>query len=307
MNESRYREAERRLWQSIGVTPREQRLRLARDDVTVRVQEVGEGPAAVFVHGANTTGTSWATLAARMAGFRCILVDRPGTGLSEPLRGRLDVDRVLRLAETLVVDVLDALGLTTAHLVATSFGGFVALRSAAAHPDRVGRMVQFSWPAGAPIERLPLSMRVNAVPGLGRLVAALPASERSVRLLFRSLGHGPSLADGRITAADLDCYLALLRSTDTMPNELALGRVVIGPLRGPDPRLLPERILRAVASPTLFLWGERDPFGGPAVAHRVARSLPRAELEVLAGAGHAPWLDQLQHCADVAGAFLARS
>ena len=304
MNEPRYREAERRLWESIGITPSEQRLHLARNDVTVRIQEAGQGPAVVFVHGANTTGTSWATLAARMAGFRCILVDRPGTGLSEPLRGHLDVGRVTGLAETLVVDVLDVLALESAHLVATSFGGCIALRTAATHPDRVNRMVQFSWPAGAPIERLPMSMRINSIPGLGRLVAALPANERSVRLLFRSLGHGPSLDAGRITREDLDCYLALLRNTDTMRNELALGHVVISPRRGPDPLLLPEGILRMMRTPTLFLWGERDPFGGAAVARRVVASLPNAELELLPGAGHAPWLDALQHCADAASAFL---
>ena len=165
-------------------------------------------------------------------------------------------------------------------------------------------MVQFSWPAGAPIERLPMSMRINSIPGLGRLVAALPANERSVRLLFRSLGHGPSLDAGRITREDLDCYLALLRNTDTMRNELALGRVVISPRRGPDPLLLPEGILRMMRTPTLFLWGERDPFGGAAVARRIVASLPNAELELLPGAGHAPWLDALQHCADAASAFL---
>ena len=49
----------------------------------------------------------------------------------------------------------------------------------------------------------------------------MPANERSVRMLFRRLGHGPKLKDGRITQEDLDCYLAMLRYTDTMRNEIA--------------------------------------------------------------------------------------
>ena len=39
MNEARYREAERRLWASVGVTPTEQQVRLGRTGLTVRVQK----------------------------------------------------------------------------------------------------------------------------------------------------------------------------------------------------------------------------------------------------------------------------
>jgi pimeloyl-ACP methyl ester carboxylesterase len=147
-------------------------------------------------------------------------------------------------------------------------------------------------------------MRINSIPGLGRLLATLPPTERSVRLIFRSLGHGPSLDDGRITRADLDCYLALLRDTGTLRNELALGRVVVSPLRGLDPRLLPDSVLHSVRTPTLFVWGANDPFGGTATARTVVSRLPNAELDVMPGAGHAPWLDDLHHCAAATSHFL---
>jgi hypothetical protein len=58
MDEARYREAEQRLWGSIGATPTEHRVHLERNDVTVRLQEVGEGPVVIFLHGANTSGSS---------------------------------------------------------------------------------------------------------------------------------------------------------------------------------------------------------------------------------------------------------
>jgi 2-hydroxy-6-oxonona-2,4-dienedioate hydrolase len=151
MNEARYREAERQLWESVGVTPTEQQLRLDRIGVTVRVQEVGVGPAVVFVHGSTNSGVSWAPLIARLNGFHCLLVDRPGCGLSEPLPNTLDDPvRLGTYGDALIVDVLDALGLDHAHVVATSFGGYFALRAAAAHPDRVDRVVEFGWTVGAP-------------------------------------------------------------------------------------------------------------------------------------------------------------
>jgi pimeloyl-ACP methyl ester carboxylesterase len=305
-DEARYREAERRLWKSIGATPTEHRVHLAGSDVTVRLQEVGEGPVVIFLHGANTSGSSWATLAGRLRNFRCLLLDRPGTGLSDPLETALNADSLGRFADTLVIDVLDALRAESAHLVATSFGGYMALRTAAAHPDRIGRMVQFSWPVGAPIAHLPAFMRMMSIPMLGRLFAAVSPNERAVRMMFRRIGHGQSLEAGRITREDLDCYLALLRFTDTMRNELAVGRAFISPLRGLDHRLvLPDSSLATIQTPTCFVWGENDPFGNADTARQLVDRMPNAELQLLPGAGHAPWLDDLDHAAKITSTFLS--
>ena len=149
----RFREAERRLWQAAGLSPQERRVRL-RSGETVRIQEVGEGDPVLFVHGAANAGTSWLHLMAALEGFRCIALDRPGCGLSEPIAaGPLrDMNAVEAYADTLVRDVLDALDLPRAHVVATSYGGYFAFRGAAAHPDRIRRVVEFSWPMGAPMD-----------------------------------------------------------------------------------------------------------------------------------------------------------
>jgi len=130
MDEARYREAEQTLWASIGAG-----LRL-------RVQEIGDGPPILFIHGANTSGASWATLAAKLPAFRCLLLDRPGTGLSEAFPVRPTTAQLMALGDGLVADILDGAGIASAQVVATSLGGFLALRSAAAHPDRIIRMVQ---------------------------------------------------------------------------------------------------------------------------------------------------------------------
>jgi pimeloyl-ACP methyl ester carboxylesterase len=307
MDEARYRTAERRLWAALGVEPRDRTLDLKGTRATVRVQEVGEGPPIVFVHGANSSGASWAALAARLPGFRCILLDRPGTGLSRRLDPPLGIETLPAFADALIVDVLDALGIDAAHLAATSFGGYVALRTAAAHPDRIDRMVLFSWSAGLPVDRLPAFMRLMTLPGVGRLATALPQNERSVRRIFRGLGHGAALDDGRITPEDIGCFLALVRHTDTMRNEVAMGRALIRPVGGLEKMRLPDSLLESVRTPTYLLWGENDPFGGADVAETVARRLPNAELEVLAGAGHAPWLDDLDRCVEATRQFLSVS
>ncbi|MGI8998435.1 MAG: alpha/beta fold hydrolase [Candidatus Limnocylindria bacterium] len=177
MDEARYRAAEQALWASVGASATDRFLDLPGAGLRIRVQELGDGPPILFIHGANTSGASWATLATKLPAFRCLLLDRPGTGLSEAFPVRPTTTQLMALGDDLVADVLDVAGIARAHVVATSLGGLLALRSAAAHPDRVLRMVQFSWPVGAPTGAIPRSMRLMAIPGAARLVAAIPASE----------------------------------------------------------------------------------------------------------------------------------
>ena len=238
-------------------------------------------------------------------GFRCLILDRPGTGLSQPIKRRIDTTSLPKIADTVVADILDALDLPSAHVVATSLGGYVALRSAAATPERVDRMVQFSWPLGAPIKNLPLALRAMAIPGLGRLAAAMPVNERSVRMLFQRMGHGQKLKDGRITQADIDCYLSLLRDTDTMRNEIAPARALISPIHGLGRLQLSDALLARVTCPTLFIWGANDLFGGPGTATDLVARIPGAILELMPDASHSPWLDDVDGCANRVAAFLA--
>jgi hypothetical protein len=54
VDESRYRQAERTLWDAVGVTPEDRTVHLAGLGTDVRVQEVGDGPPVLFVHGGPT-------------------------------------------------------------------------------------------------------------------------------------------------------------------------------------------------------------------------------------------------------------
>ena len=298
MNELAYRAAERRLWRSIGAHPTERNIHLDRIGVDVRLQEIGSGPPVLFIHGIATSGVSWAALAARASGFRCLILDRPGTGLSQPLTRSIDPTTLAELSDVLVADVLDALDLPSAHVVASSLGGYVALRSAAATPDRVERMVQFSWPVGAPTRSLPVLLRALSLPGFRTLFERLPRTERSIRILFERMGHGEKLLDGRISQLELDCYLALMLHTDTMRNELTPVPALMSPFRGLERLHLDDDVLARVACPSLFVWGARDPFGGEAVARALVDRLPNAELDLMPDAGHSPWLDDMDGCVE---------
>jgi 3-oxoadipate enol-lactonase len=69
----------------------------------------------------------------------------------------------------------------------------------------------------------------------------------------------------------------------------------------------PEAIdLSAVRAPTLVAVGEHDKPDFHAIAERLAREIPDAELVVIPGAGHLPSMEQPEVTAELVSRFLAR-
>ena len=68
-----------------------------------------KGHPALFINGASNAGTSWMSLMVALEGFRCIALDRPGCGLSDPIAGGSlrDIDAVESYADELLGEVLD--------------------------------------------------------------------------------------------------------------------------------------------------------------------------------------------------------
>jgi pimeloyl-ACP methyl ester carboxylesterase len=292
------------MWAEVGIQPREQFIQLPRIKTRLRVQETGDGPPIVFIHGVSNTGTSWSQLVREMPGYRCLLIDRPGCALSETHGRRFrDVAELTTYAEDLVADVFDALELDHAFLVGTSFGGNIVLRATAVHPERVRKLVCLGWSVGAPIEYTPFSMRMGAIPFVGSLMFRMPATRGIVKAVLKQVGLRDAIENGMVSDAFLDCFRSLFNDTDTMANERKQGPPIITPIRGfNDSILIPDEALAAISVPTYFLWGASDPMGGEAVARAFAAKVPGATLELMPG-GHAVWVDDPKKVADVLSTF----
>lgn len=303
MNEVKYREAEKRLWDSVGLVPTERFVTLPRIGVRVRIQEVGEGDPVLFIHGGPNSGSTWAPLVEHFPGYRCLIVDRPGTGLSEPYlvtRGNL-----AEFGDVFVGDVLTGLGVDAANVVASSFGGLLALRSAAAEPQHFMRMVQMAAPALAPGSSTPPFMRAIGIAPLRWLISKLPPSKRANYSILRQIGHGATLDGSGFPAVFDDWYLALQRHTDTMENDGGMISRLVS-WRGFDPAdSISDEVFAAVNTPTVFLWGADDGFGGEDIALGVVGQMPNAELEMIPHSGHLPWLDDPVSIAQQSLAWLA--
>lgn len=306
-NLDRYHEAERALWDKLGVTPVERWVTLSSGG-KVRVQEVGAGPPVVFIHGGSIAGSSWCQLATRLDGVRSILVDRPGCGLSDPIVGGplRNLASVEAYADRLLSELLDALELDRAMIGATSYGGLFAFRGAAAAPERVEKLVEYSWLMGAPTESVPFSARVAGVPGMQTLMTRVPMTRGMVKRALKQFGLGRAIDSGAFDDDMLDWVHALMRHTDTLANDVRSSPDVITPIRGFNTDLLlSDELLAKLTMPVLFLWGELDPNGGAAVAEAFAPRLPNAELVIVAGAEHAPWIDDEETCVNHTQVFLA--
>lgn len=303
-----YLEAEARLWSKHGVTPLNRRVTLASGG-EVRVQELGDGPPVVFIHGVSIASASWCSLATRLEGFRCILVDRPGCGLSDPIVGGplSDLASVEAYADGLLPDLLDALELDQAAVACTSYGGFFGFRGAASAPERVTKLVEYSWLIGAPSESAPISVRMGALPGMQSLMSRMPMSRGMVKAALRQFGLGKAIDSGAFDDVMLDWAYRLLKHTDTLANDSGSSPKLFTPIKGQNSKvLLTDALLSKVTMPVLFLWGEHDPNGGSVVARSFAPRLPNGELIILPGAEHAPWFDDLETCVAHTQEFLSR-
>jgi pimeloyl-ACP methyl ester carboxylesterase len=74
--------------------------------------------------------------------------------------------------------------------------------------------------------------------------------------------------------------------------------------RAHDGVVLTDAELATLRQPVHFVWGDRDAFGGPEMAHRAAAVIPRASVETLRG-GHHPHLGDPDACARAIAAVLA--
>lgn len=255
---------------------------------------------ALYVHGLGGASTNWTDLAALLAvRFDGWSVDLPGFGRSRPaVRTRYSIRGHVRA----VVDVLEHVvaqpgegGGRPVHLVGNSLGGLVSVLVAALRPDLVATLTLIS-PA-MPVYRVPpafsramLLLLVPGVPTLAERRLAGVSPEQSVRSMVRMCFGDPSA----VPPERIEQAVREMRERAEQPwADRALARSMRG-LISSYLRLGPAnawRAARGLRMPTLVVWGSRDRLVDPALAPRLAATVPDGRLLVLDGVGHVAMLE----------------
>jgi pimeloyl-ACP methyl ester carboxylesterase len=233
---------------------------------TTRIHRwAGTGEPIVFLHGMGGTGLTWSPYVERLAGRDMFAVDTIGdVGRSVQ---RVVIEDGAGLSRWLD-ETLTAAGIERAHLVGTSYGGFLALSLAARVPDRAASLTLIDTGGLAPF-RLARFM-LWGLPTLFGVLAPGPLRRRLAR-------RRPMLADRRIM-------------------RMALHGQMNHPFRLPGVEPLGDDQLRSVTAPALVIVaGKSAPFA-PKVQAARARLIPDAEVDVLPGARHDVSWTHVDHC-----------
>lgn len=298
--QQRYRAAERRLWDRYGITPREHFIETDDPRCRLRVVEVGSGQPVIFVPGTGGVGPYWAPLVQQLAGFQCLLVDRPGWGLSTPIDYRR---RALGdVAATMLSAVQSAFGHDRSDVVGASVGGLWGLGLAARTPSAVRRLVMIG---GSPWREVPIPQffRILASP-VGAAIVRMPLSAEATAGQIAANGHGPSVAAGKFSHF-ITWRLSLTSDTPSMKHERSMVRAYLGRNTWREGFLPTDAELASIHQPARMLFGSADPTGSSDIWRRFVDLLPNAELEVVDGAGHMPWWDDPERVGQSLRQFLS--
>ena len=273
------------------------------DGTRLAYVEVGSGPYLLCLPGGPGRAAAYLEDLAGLSEVRTlVLLDARATGRSEvpPDPASLRFDRLAHDVEAL----REHLGLERADVLAHSAGAIVAQAWAAAHPDRVGRLVLVT-----PSDRMQGGDRADvAAVRAGRagepwyadaaeaqdaLATAPPAQQQSLVRATRPFFYGRWDARTQEHAATAD--------------RQSSRRAEMGFAAGAEEVDVPAVLagLRAVAAPVLVVGGERDALTGVASVDRVAASFVHASSVLLPRAGHFPWVDEPEAFRAAVEPFLA--
>ncbi|MEW8505954.1 MAG: pimeloyl-ACP methyl ester esterase BioH [Candidatus Thiodiazotropha sp.] len=243
------------------------------------IEQQGEGAELVLLHGWGMNSAVWAGFAEDLAAdYRVSRIDLPGHGHSP-----FDEQHKLTAWAAACLEVAPE----RAIWIGWSLGSMVALQSALLAPDRVEGVVAM---AGMPCFVKALNWQhAMAAETLDQFIQTLRKNHRQTLERFLALQTMNSVQATRL----LKRLKALLRERpEPVPEALQTGLEL---LKSVDLR---ER-LGDLSCPTTWVYGSRDTLAPASASTDLRRWLPQAEMHILEGAGHTPFLSHPQETAQL--------
>lgn len=219
----------------------------------------GNGPPLLLLHGLGSSAEDWSLVLGTLTpAHRVYAPDLLGWGGSDRPR---DGDYSIAAQTELVRGFMDAAGLPRADVGGVSMGGWVAVRLAALHPERVRRLVLID------------SVGLDFPTTLNESSFAPQTMDEARHLLWLQSDRFTTLPDFVVADflrhARLKTWLlrasmrSMLTHRDTMDGKL-----------------------QRVTMPVLLVWGANDRLAPPSLAQRFHQQLPQSRVVMVPGCGH---------------------
>lgn len=235
------------------------------------ILEAGSGESVLLLHGSGpgvSAWTNWKRVIPEFAKcYRVIAPDMAGFGFTERSD---DFAYDIKHWGKHLLGILDALEIERCHVVGNSFGGSLALATAARFPDRFNRLCLM----GTPCDKFQMT------PGLRA-----------------GWDYTPSLESMRSVMANFPYDAAII--TDELVEERYQTSLIPGAQEGLQKLLarpnedgptilsgMPEKVVANIDLPTLILHGREDFVIPMEMGIRLAKNMPRAELHLFGQCGH---------------------
>lgn len=281
------------VWVALGAT--EHRVRYVEvgtpDGLTwrTRVLEAGQGEPLILMPGTGGHLEAYAhNVAALAEHFHVIAYDYPGHGYTTHAKTDLELDTYVEH----LAGLLDAFGIEKAHLNGESLGGWVAIKFAAAHPERTGKLV-LNTPGGT----MASPEVMDKIRGLSQAAADDPSDER-IRARLQWLMADPATVTDELVAIRRAIY-SRPGFADSMRHILCLQDAGVR-----RRNMITDADLAAVPGPALVIWTSDDPSGPAGAGLQMAEKITGGRFELITGAGHWPQWEQRDTFNALALAFL---
>lgn len=251
----------------------------------------GRGAPLVLIPGAGSTLVGFARHVPVFARrHRVVAYDLRGTGRSEAP----DVPYTMETLADDLAGLLDALGIAAAHLLGASMGGMVAMHCALRHPAKVKSLILACTKCGGPHE-IPVDAEIMAYwtrpPGPSPRENILESLRFTMSRDF--IENNPEIIEQVVKQS-----LAAPPPYNTARSAM----FQIGAITGHDVYdRLPE-----IRAPALVIHGDADRMAPPGNARILAERIPKAELVMLPGLGHAFTLEAFEESNRLMLDFLRR-
>ena len=232
----------------------------------------GSGQPLVLIPGLGYDGWMWHRMIPGLAEhFQVISIDNRGSGRSAKPPGPYSA----KLLAADVIGLLDDFGLSRAHILGHSMGGFIAQALALDYPERVDKLILSATNFGGP-RHIPIMPEAMSV--------LTDVSGDPIARLRRGIAISCAPGFAEMNPEFVEYWVNYRVQNPIDPAgyqaQLAIGLSLI-----PEAAAFEGR-LGAVQAPTLILFGAHDKVVPPGNANLLAARIPEAQVVILPDAGH---------------------